>query len=201
MISGVGQSAIGRQVDRSGFQLTLDAILAAVADAGLTLDDIDGLAMFPGGGKANLPGYANGNLYEVQDALRHHDDLAAGAGRGHEPALLRPGAGGGHRPGPPRRHLAHGEGGQRGPPGRRPARRTASIHPDAEGPLAWLLPVGALSPVCQVAPYATRYMHEFGVTREQLAWIPVTQRAHAALNPDAVYRDAADRRRLPGARG
>jgi acetyl-CoA acetyltransferase len=63
------------------------------------------------------------------------------------------------------------------------------VHPAAEGPLAWLLPVGALSPVCQIAPYAARYMHEFGVTREQLAWIPVTQRAHAALNPDAVYRE------------
>ena len=50
VISGVGQSAIGRQIDRSGFQLTLDAILAAVDDAGLTVDDVDGLAMFPGGG-------------------------------------------------------------------------------------------------------------------------------------------------------
>src|SRR5688572_28430198 len=70
VISGVGQSAIGRQVDRSGLQLTLDAILAAVADAGLELDDVEGLATFPGGGAANLPGYANGNLYEVQDALR-----------------------------------------------------------------------------------------------------------------------------------
>ncbi len=69
VISGVGQSAIGRQVDRSGLALTIDAILAAVEDAGLTIDDIDGLAMFPGGGVANLPGYANGNLYEVQDAL------------------------------------------------------------------------------------------------------------------------------------
>jgi hypothetical protein len=49
VISGVGQSQIGRQVDRSGFQLTLDAIHAAVADAGLTMDDIDGLSMFPGG--------------------------------------------------------------------------------------------------------------------------------------------------------
>ena len=76
VISGVGQSAIGRQVDRSGLQLTIDAILAAVADAGLTLDDIDGLAMFPGGGVANLPGYANGNLYEVQDALRRGDARA-----------------------------------------------------------------------------------------------------------------------------
>src|SRR2546430_3345209 len=69
VISGVGQSAIGRQVDRSGLALTIDAILAAVQDAGLGLDDIDGMAMFPGGGVANLPGYANGNLYEVQDAL------------------------------------------------------------------------------------------------------------------------------------
>src|SRR5512139_2108948 len=70
VISGVGQSAIGRRLDRSALQLTLDAILAAVADAGLTVDDIDGLAMFPGGGAANLPGYAGGNLYEIQDALR-----------------------------------------------------------------------------------------------------------------------------------
>src|SRR6187200_3229216 len=55
--------------------------------------------------------------------------------------------------------------------------------------MAWWLPLGALSPVCHVAPYATRYLHEYGVTREQLGWIPVTQRAHAGLNPDAVYRD------------
>ena len=61
VISGVGQSAIDRVVPRSGFQLTLDAVMAAIADAGLGVDDIDGLAMFPGGGAANLPGYANGS--------------------------------------------------------------------------------------------------------------------------------------------
>jgi acetyl-CoA acetyltransferase len=70
--------------------------------------------------------------------------------------------------------------------GGRPA--YGSTNPEAQGPLAWLLPVGMLSPVVQVAPYLTRYMHEFGLTREQLAWVPVTQRAHAARNPDAVYR-------------
>jgi acetyl-CoA acetyltransferase len=32
-------------------------------------------------------------------------------------------------------------------------------------------------------------MHDYGVTREQLAWIPIVQRAHAARNPRAVYRD------------
>ena len=72
MISGVGQSAIGRQIDRSGFQLTLDAILAAVADAGLTVDDIDGLAMFPGGGQANVPGYAGGQPLRGPGRPRDH---------------------------------------------------------------------------------------------------------------------------------
>jgi len=187
VISGVGQSAIGRQVDRSGFQLTLDAILAAVADAGLTVDDIDGLAMFPGGGKANLPGYANGDLYEVQDALRVTTTWRQGQVEGM--SLPFYGAAQAVATGQARHAVVWRtvkEGSAARHAGGRPA--YGSIHPEAEGPLAWLLPVGMLSPVTQVAPFATRYMHDYGLTREQLAWIPVTQRAHAALNPDAVYR-------------
>jgi acetyl-CoA acetyltransferase len=186
LISGVGQSAIGRVVDRSGFQLTLDAILAAVADAGLTVDDIDGLAMFPGGGAANLPGYANGNLYEVQDALRVTTTWKQGIVEGM--SLPFYGAAMAVATGQARHAVVWRtvkEGSAARSAGGRPA--YGSVKPVAEGPLAWLLPVGMLSPACQVAPYATRYMHEYGVTREQLAWIPVTQRAHAALNPDAVY--------------
>ncbi|MBL7488264.1 thiolase family protein [Frankia sp. AgB1.9] len=187
VISGVGQSAIGRQLDRSGFQLTIDAILAAVADAGLTVDDIDGLAMFPGGGKANVPGYANGNLYEIQDALRITTSWRQGIIEGmclpfYGPAMaVATGQA---------RHVVIWRTVKEGSAARNAGGRPAygSTNPTAEGPLAWLLPVGALSPVCQLAPYAARYMHEYGVTREQLGWIPVTQRAHAALNPDAVYR-------------
>jgi acetyl-CoA acetyltransferase len=187
VISGVGQSAIGRQLDRSGFQLTLDAVLAAVADAGLSLDDVDGLAMFPGGGKANVPGYANGNLYEIQDALRITTRWRQGIIEGmclpfYGPAMaVATGQA---------RHVVVWRTVKEGSAARKAGGRPAygSTSPAAEGPLAWLLPVGALSPVCQCAPYATRYMHEYGVTREQLGWIPVTQRAHAALNPDAVYR-------------
>ena len=186
VISGVGQSQIGRQVDRSGFQLTLDAIGAAVADAGLTMDDIDGLSMFPGGGVANLPGYANGNLYEVQDALRITTTWKQGVVEGL--SLPFYGAAMAVATGQARhavvwRTVKEGSAARRA--GGRPA--YGSTKPVAEGPLAWLLPIGMLSPVVQVAPYATRYMHEYGVTREQLAWIPVTQRSWAALNPSAVY--------------
>lgn len=35
---------------------------------------------------------------------------------------------------------------------------------------------------------ATRYMHDFGLTREQLAGVSVKNRRHGALNPDAQMR-------------
>jgi acetyl-CoA acetyltransferase len=188
VLAGIGQSAIGRQVDRSGFQLTIDAILAAVADAGLDLDDIDGLAMYPGGGKSNLPGYATANLYEVQDALRLRTTWKQGVVEGL--SLPFYGAVQAVATGEARHVVVYRtvkEGSAARQAGGRPA--YGSIHTAAEGPLAWLLPIGALSPVCQLAPYVTRYLHDHGTTREQLGWIPVTQRAHAALYPDAVYRD------------
>ncbi len=188
VLSGIGQSAIGRQIDRSGFQLTLDAILAAIADAGLTVDDIDGLAMFPGGGKANLPGYSGANLYEVQDALRITTRWRQGQVEGM--SLPFYGAAQAVATGQARHVVVYRtvkEGSAARAAGGRPA--YGAIHQEAEGPLAWLLPIGALSPVCQIAPYAARYLHDYGVSREQLAWIPVTQRAHAAANPDAPYRE------------
>jgi acetyl-CoA acetyltransferase len=187
VISGVGQSAIGRQVDRSGLQLTLDAVLAAIDDAGLTVDDIDGLAMFPGGGVANLPGYANGNLYEVQDTLGITTTWRQGQVEGMSLPFSAPAqavATGQARHAVIWRTVKEGSAARAA--GGRPA--YGANKPVAEGSMAWWLPLGALSPVCHVAPFATRYMHEYGVTREQLAWIPVTQRAHAARNPDAVYR-------------
>jgi acetyl-CoA acetyltransferase len=185
VISGIGHSAIARQLDRSGFQLTLDAILAAVTDAGLSLDDIDGLAAFPPGGKANLPGYASPDVSEVLDTLRLTTNWRDGSSGGLPwTAAVQAVASGQARHVVLYRTVKEGSAARQA--GGRPA--YGSIHPYAEGPLAWLLPIGALSPVCQIAPFAARYMHEFGVRREQLAWIPVTQRAHAALNPDAVYR-------------
>ena len=188
VISGVGQSAVGRQLERSGFQLTLDAIFAAIEDAGLTPDDIDGLSIFPGGSQANVPGYSGANLYEVQDALgittSWRQGQVEGASLPFYGAALAVATG-------QARHAVVFRTVKEGSAARQAGGRPAygSTKPTADGPLAWLLPLGALSPVCHVAPYATRYMHDYGATREQLAWIPIAQRAHAVLNPRAVYRD------------
>jgi acetyl-CoA acetyltransferase len=61
--------------------------------------------------------------------------------------------------------------------------------PRVSGALAHLVPFGALSAANWVAMMARRHFHEYGTTREQLGALAITERANAARNPEAVYRD------------
>ena len=40
-----------------------------------------------------------------------------------------------------------------------------------------------------LAMNAQRHFHRYGTTRETLGWIALNQRANAALNPTAIYRE------------
>ena len=53
----------------------------------------------------------------------------------------------------------------------------------------YVAPYGVGSAAINLALIASNHFHRYGTTREALGWIAVTQRANAALNPDAVYRD------------
>ena len=59
-VTGIGQSETGRRVTRSTLDLTLDAALAAIADAGVEPADVDGLASYPG---------ASPYLFDVKESL------------------------------------------------------------------------------------------------------------------------------------
>ncbi len=193
-ITGIGQSAIGRRLGRSGLDLTIEACLAAVADAGLTRDDIDGLATYPGMG-TGTPGFAGPTTPEVQDALRLSLDWHDGGGEGPGQmraliaACLAVGAG-------LARHVlvyrtvtestAQGEGGRQGIGG---GGDGSGGVPRFSGFLQWTLPFGAVSAVNWLAQVADRRVHEFGLTREQLGQIALNGRRNAAANPAAVYRD------------
>jgi acetyl-CoA acetyltransferase len=50
-------------------------------------------------------------------------------------------------------------------------------------------PFGAMSAANWIACNATHYLHRYGDTRETLGWIALTERANAADNPEAVYRE------------
>ena len=80
-ITGIGQSEVGRRLGRTELDLTLDACLQAIADAGLTREDIDGLATYPGGGLGTA-GFAGPGTPEVQDALRLRLNWHDGGGEG-----------------------------------------------------------------------------------------------------------------------
>ncbi|MGZ4694470.1 MAG: thiolase family protein, partial [Acidimicrobiales bacterium] len=77
VISGVGQSQIGRRIYREPLDLTIEAALRAIEDAGLTRDDIDGLATYPGAITVP-PGFSGVGITEVQDALRLNLNWFAG---------------------------------------------------------------------------------------------------------------------------
>jgi hypothetical protein len=68
IISGVGQSAIGRRLFRTDLDLTCEAALEAIADAGLRPDHIDGIAAYPGP-IAGRPGFAGPGIYELQECM------------------------------------------------------------------------------------------------------------------------------------
>jgi acetyl-CoA acetyltransferase len=187
VISGVGQSAVGRRLDRSPLQLTLDAVFSAVADAGLDMDDIDGIATYPGAVPEYIPGFVGPDLYDVQDALgiaaNWHLSTPQGAAQ-FAPIIEAVMAVSGRlcRHAVVFRTITEGSG-QRG--GGRVA--VSSSLGQADGAWAWLLPMGAIAGANWAALYATRHFHTYGTKKEQLGWVAMTQRRHAALNPAAVF--------------
>jgi acetyl-CoA acetyltransferase/uncharacterized OB-fold protein len=185
VISGVGQSEVGRRLMVDPVSLAVSAIRSAVADAGLQMSDIDGLSTYPG----PMPGgMSEGGVTAVEEVLRLRPTWVNGAAEtpgqigsiitamlavasglcrhvvcfrtvweASEAALLRS--------------------------GRIPAGRPLS------GPIGeWRLPFGAASAANWIACNAMNYSHRYGDVRPTLGRIAVTQRAGAVVNPEAVYR-------------
>ena len=137
-LTGIGQSEIGRRLGRDPLELTLDACLAAIADAGLTPRDIDGLATYPGA-MGGAPGFTGAGVTEVHDALRLELELVHGRHRAARPARRRDRRvrGGRHRTRHARALLPLGLGGHRAGQGRpRRDRRAATAAGAASAPPA-----------------------------------------------------------------
>jgi acetyl-CoA acetyltransferase len=203
VISGVGQSDVGRRLFRDPLDLTLDAALAAIDDAGLTRDDIDGIATYPGN-MAVPPGFSGVGVTDVHEALRLELDWYAGgpespgqlgsvvdacaavaAGMARHVLCFRTVWEGTAQAGGGRASVMPGMGGAIGGPG---GGRSGRI-PRMSGFTQWVMPYGAPSAANWIAMMATRHFHEYGTRREHLGAIAMNARANAALNPKAVYID------------
>ncbi|HYF57809.1 MAG TPA: acetyl-CoA acetyltransferase [Burkholderiaceae bacterium] len=178
-ITGIGQTAYtrwGGTVDRSEFSLACEAILAAIADAGLRPDDIDGIASYSS--DRNEPAMLQRALGIEQ--VRFASMVWGGGGGGacgglaHAAAAIESGRA---------RHvvvfraLCQGQ-----------QFRFGRFHPWTPE-TAFTAPFGLFSPPQMAALVVQRHMHLYGTTSVQLGRVAIACRANATRNPAAVMRD------------
>lgn len=201
VITGAGKSQVGRRLGRTGLDLTLEAVTRAIADAGLSADDIDGVASYPGPGVPDA-GFSGATITEVRNALglrcRWYVSAMETAGQiGPAIEACMAVALGLADHVVVYRSVWESTAAQQAGGG-----RASVLFGGGELPphLEWTAPFGALSATNWLAMPAQRYMHDFGLTREQLGQIALNGRANAALNPDAVYRAPMTMEEYLGAR-
>ncbi len=178
-IAGAFEHPTRKAPDKTVPQLHAECARGALADAGLSLQDVDGYFCAgdaPGLGPLSMVDYlglkvrhvdstdTGGSAYLVQVS---HAAQAIAAGKCNVALITLAG-----RP----RTEASGVG--TGP------RNVTAATPD----VAWEMPYAPVT-VNMYALAAARHMHEFGTTSEQLAWIKVAAAAHAQHNPNAMLRD------------
>ncbi len=175
IIAGAAETdQLGKLPDHSTLGLHIEGALNAVADAGLTLRDIDGIATVSAPGPVQvahalgiMPDWIDGTGVGGTSFLLHVRHAVAAIRAGYAKTIL----------------ITHGESGRS---------RVGAARP----PMAASLPLGQFE-----APYGTfgptttftipalRYMKDYGLTHEQLAYVAVAQRQWAAKNPRAAFRD------------
>jgi len=186
IVSGVGQSQVGRRLMVDPLSLTIDACMQAVADAGLSLDEIDGLCTYPGTAAGGL---SEGGIMPVEETLQIRPTWVNGGSgvpgqNGSIIAAMLAVASGLCR------HVlcfrtvwqSSFSALQRSGEWREGSGR-------ATGMQEWSAPFGAMSAANWIGCHASQYLHRYGVGREVLGWIAITARKNAAANPEAVYRD------------
>lgn len=177
VIRGVAESQLG-EVGPGRFSLDLlgEAVVGALADAGIAKSEVDGLfTAVVGRGMASLdvgeylginPTYTDGTMIGGSSFVSHvhHAALALHSGACNVAVI------------------AYGS--TQRTDMRRPGR--VPYPPEVPNYEAQARPV---NPVTGYALAAARHMHEYGTTREQLASVAVSAREWAALNPKAFKRD------------
>jgi acetyl-CoA acetyltransferase len=173
-VVGIAETAFAKKLEPSEKQLAIQAILAALGDAGIAPDEVDGFASYS---------------METTDEV----EIAKNIGAGDVTFFGQVGYGGGAGPAVVGQLCAAVATGQckvgvawrsrkRGSGGRIWADSAVRY----STPAAWSRPFGLLRPVDEIALLTRRYMHEHGATRDHLANIALSIREMANANPRAT---------------
>jgi acetyl-CoA acetyltransferase len=182
-IVGIGATEFSKDSGRSELRLAAEAVRDALADAGLSSSDVDGLVTFTMDANAEVAvarelgipslsffsrvGYGGGAACAtVQQAA-----MAVQTGMASVVVCYR---------------AFNERSGSRF--GR--VQTAAAAAPTSSGlDNSWHYPMGLGTPAATVAMFARRYMHEYGATSADFGAVAVADRRHAATNPKAWFHD------------
>jgi acetyl-CoA acetyltransferase len=180
-IAGIGQTEFSKYSGRSVLRLAVESCDAAIRDAGLKPDQIDGMVSMMiddsyeidiqrNLGIASLTHFSRVNYAGGSGCATVHMAAMAVASGACNYALV-------YRAFNERSEARFGVGVH----GRAPAPNSAELD------FSWSTPFGLLTPASWVAMSARRYMYEHGVSSEDFGRIAVLQRQYAATNPNAFF--------------
>ena len=180
-IAGIGATEFSKGSGRSELRLAAEAALAALADAGLSPSEVDGLVTFSMDNTAEIAlareigagdlrffshvGYGGGAACAtVQQAA-----MAVATGTAEVVICYRA--------------LNERSGHRFGQVSRAAVQAATSAGVDN----SWHYPMGLSTPAATVAMIARRYMHDYGATSEDFGRVTVADRKAAAANPNAWF--------------
>lgn len=180
-VAGIGATEFSKESGRSELQLSVEAVLAALADAGLSAADVDGLVTFTMDTSSEIAVARELGVPELRFFSRVNYGGGAACGTVMHAAMA----------------VATGVADvvvcYRGF-NERSGSRFGQVSVAANAQVntngldnAWTYPMGLGTPAATVAMAARRYMHEYGATSEDFGRVAVADRRHAATNPAAFF--------------
>jgi acetyl-CoA acetyltransferase len=180
-IAGIGATEFSKNSGRSELRLALEACMAALDDAGVPPSQVNGLCAFTMERNPENDIMRSLGIKELTHFSRVHFGGGAPAATVQLAAMAV-------QEGVADYVLCYRAFNERS--GRRFGSGVQDQSAGAtaeEAQFAWTSPHGLLTPAQWVAMFATRMMHEYGVTSEDFGRVAVADRRHAATNPAAHF--------------
>ncbi|MFD8020222.1 lipid-transfer protein [Streptomyces lavendulae] len=178
-IAGIGATEFSKDSGRSELKLAVEAVHAALDDAGLTPADVDGMVTFTMDTSPEITVAQAAGIGDLSFFSRIHYGGGAACATVQQAALAV-------ATGVAEVVVCYRAFNERS--GRRFGSGVQQREPSAEGAaLGWALPWGLLTPASWVAMAAQRYLHAYHLTPEAFGHVAVTGRRHAANNPAAYF--------------
>ncbi|MEV7727209.1 lipid-transfer protein [Streptomyces sp. NPDC087917] len=178
-IVGIGATEFSKDSGRSELKLAVEAVHAALDDAGLAPSDVDGMVTFTMDTSPEITVAQAAGIGELSFFSRIHYGGGAACATVQQAALAV-------ATGVAEVVVCYRAFNERS--GRRFGSGVQQREASAEGAaLGWALPWGLLTPASWVAMTAQRYLHAYNLTPEAFGHVAVTGRRHAANNPAAYF--------------